>query len=638
MNFTAGGWPQDIKGSDAVDKQRYIRRLTLESMYHSSVMQLTQVMQHLIQSQNTINLYEQYYTNTAAGEHAAPNNWSGSEASSNPMQQEQLATRTVAVFRDSASSGLASKRSATSITWYPDSSATKLAVSYSSLEFQKELQGKAEAQSGSSSGSGQAPPATPAAAATATAAATGTVPTQPTSSSAAPAASEYTSYTWDLQHPNLPDTTIVPSTSPLTVLLYNPRSPDHLLAGSYNGTISFYDLRKSNTAIECSTLEVSHSDPIYSLAWIQSRTGNECCSISTDGLMLWWDIRKLKAGPIDKFVLRMDDNDKIKMEQPLIYGALSLEYKSDAGATRYLIGTEQGVILLVDRKAKKDSESTKVIKTIYGSAATSTTGFGHSGPVYALQRHPFHSKYFLSVGDFTCKIWFEDLKSPLLSTPAHNTYLTTGCWSPTRAGVFFTAALDGTISVWDLFAKIGEPVYVTKVTGADTRITSLSVKGDGRNLAIGTADGSVTVLALSASLYEAQRDEKQVIGALLERETKRERNLELRLIQRKRENKDDSSNAAASRGLQSPTNATRQSAQFSRGTMQQSMAISLQPPTDLLPIDTDSELKALLQQAEESFYAAVADKQDTGAGEVAAVSAEKEEPEEKQQLQEGGDN
>jgi hypothetical protein len=40
----------------------------------------------------------------------------------------------------------------------------------------------------------------------------------------------------DVNRPNLPDAEIVP-TSPLTCLVYNPRLPDHLVGGSYNGLV-----------------------------------------------------------------------------------------------------------------------------------------------------------------------------------------------------------------------------------------------------------------------------------------------------------------------------------------------------------------------------------------------------------------
>ena len=35
---------------------------------------------------------------------------------------------------------------------------------------------------------------------------------------------------------------------------------------------------------------------------------------------------------------------------------------------------------------------------------------GHYGPVYALQRNPFFPKNFLSVGDWTARIWSEEIK------------------------------------------------------------------------------------------------------------------------------------------------------------------------------------------------------------------------------------
>lgn len=57
---------------------------------------------------------------------------------------------------------------------------------------------------------------------------------------------------------------------------------------------------------------------------------------------------------------------------------------------------------------------------------------GHHGPVYGLVRNPFYPKYFLSIGDWTARIWNEDLKTPIMSSKYHSSYLTGGRWSPTR--------------------------------------------------------------------------------------------------------------------------------------------------------------------------------------------------------------
>lgn len=44
-----------------------------------------------------------------------------------------------------------------------------------------------------------------------------------------------------------------------------------------------------------------------------------------------------------------------------------------------------------------------------------TTRYGldsgrHLGPIYSIHRSPVAPKYFLSVGDWSAKIWVEDLK------------------------------------------------------------------------------------------------------------------------------------------------------------------------------------------------------------------------------------
>ena len=59
---------------------------------------------------------------------------------------------------------------------------------------------------------------------------------------------------------------------------------------------------------------------------------------------------------------------------------------------------------------------------------------GHHGAVYSLVRNPLYPKYFLSIGDWTARIWNEDLKTPIMTSKYRSAYLTGGSWSPTRCG------------------------------------------------------------------------------------------------------------------------------------------------------------------------------------------------------------
>ncbi len=63
----------------------------------------------------------------------------------------------------------------------------------------------------------------------------------------------------------------------------------------------YWDDRKGSAPVESSPIEKSHRDPVYDLCWLQSKTGTEFASVSTDGQILWWDLRKL-AEPMERYV------------------------------------------------------------------------------------------------------------------------------------------------------------------------------------------------------------------------------------------------------------------------------------------------------------------------------------------------
>jgi dynein intermediate chain 2 len=125
-------------------------------------------------------------------------------------------------------------------------------------------------------------------------------------------------------------------------------------------------------------------------------------------------------------------------------------------------------------------------------------GGRHHGPVYSLQRNPGHLKYFMSIGDWSAKIWSEDLKSPIMQTRYHQSYLTNGCWSPTRPGLFFLTRMDGFLDVWDIFYRQNEVAYSQKIS--DAVLTSISVMGS--MAAIGDSDGTVSMMSLCRPLWD----------------------------------------------------------------------------------------------------------------------------------------
>ncbi len=67
---------------------------------------------------------------------------------------------------------------------------------------------------------------------------------------------------------------------------------------------------------------------------------------------------------------------------------------------------------------------------------------GHHGPITALVRNAFQPKFFLTTGDWTARLWNEDLRAPLCTSPYAAAALTAARWSPTRR------ALGGPACVW----------------------------------------------------------------------------------------------------------------------------------------------------------------------------------------------
>ncbi|KAG1927211.1 dynein intermediate chain 2, axonemal [Pimephales promelas] len=272
---------------------------------------------------------------------------------------------------------------------------------------------------------------------------------------------------------------------------------------------AYWDTRKGSQPVEMSTIEHSHRDPVYKVIWLQSKTGMDIFSASTDGQVLWWDIRKLSE-PTESLVL--DPSKKWDLDNAL--GAISLEFETTM-PTKFMVGTEQGLVVSCNRKAKTPAE--KIVCTYSG----------HHGPIYALQRNPFFPKNFLTVADWTARIWSEDIKeSSIMWTKYHMAHLLDGCWSPVRPSVFFTVKMDGTLDVWDILFKQNGPTLSLKV--CDEALYSIRVQDNGRYLGCGSQLGTTTLLEISSGLCTLQKNEKALVSEMFERETKREKILEAR--------------------------------------------------------------------------------------------------------------
>ncbi|XP_055904528.1 dynein axonemal intermediate chain 2 isoform X2 [Eupeodes corollae] len=316
------------------------------------------------------------------------------------------------------------------------------------------------------------------------------------------------SYIWEIENPNEPLVTLEPKV-PCVCLEYNQKDPTSLVSGMYNGQVAAWDTRHGRYPVMISEREVCHRDPVNSILWNNSKSGTEFFSGSSDGQVLWWDTRKLNE-PLDKLLMdpvRTDEQDLSRS-----YGVSVLEYETTI-PTRFMCGTEMGMLFCCNRKGKTPMEKIQIRMMC------------HLGPVYAITRNPAFVKNFLTVGDWTARIWSEDCReSSIIWTKSSAAMLTDGAWSYTKVSQFFVTRMDGVLDAWDLLQQQNEPVLSVKV--CDEPLLCLRTNENGKYVSCGSQKGATFLIEVSENMQHSSKNDKPLLTAMFERENRREKILE----------------------------------------------------------------------------------------------------------------
>ncbi|XP_037907219.1 dynein intermediate chain 3, ciliary isoform X2 [Hermetia illucens] len=316
------------------------------------------------------------------------------------------------------------------------------------------------------------------------------------------------SYIWEIENPNQPYLTLEPK-APCVCLEYNQKDPNSLVSGMYSGQVAAWDTRHGKYPVMISEREVCHRDPVSSVLWINSKSGTEFFSGGLDGQVLWWDTRKLNE-PLDRLFMdpvRTDEQDLSRS-----YGISVLEYETTI-PTRFMCGTEMGMLFSCNRKGKTPMEKINIRMMC------------HLGPVYAITRNPAFVKNFLTVGDWTARIWSEDCReSSIIWTKSQEAMLTDGAWSYTKVSLFFVTRMDGVLDCWDLLQQQNEPVLSIKV--CDDPLLCLRTHESGKYVSCGSNKGATFLIEVSDNMVCSSKNDKPLLTAMFERENRREKILE----------------------------------------------------------------------------------------------------------------
>ncbi|XP_063990949.1 dynein intermediate chain 3, ciliary-like [Diachasmimorpha longicaudata] len=319
------------------------------------------------------------------------------------------------------------------------------------------------------------------------------------------------SYIWNIENPNKPFMALK-AVHPSVTIEFNPRDPSMLISGLMSGQVCNWDIRSGNTPIQISHPQYSHRNPTNCALWINSKTNTEFFSASTGGIIHWWDIRKLRQ-PTDSLI--MDLENPLRGDVVRAIGVSALQFEVTMG-TKFMVGMENGVVVSGTRKGKNPAEKLAVRFNC------------HYGPVVAIDRNPFSTKNFLTIGDWTARVWAEDTREGnLVSTKHHKTSLTGGCWSTSRCSVFYVINDEGVMEVFDILVGLNNPVTTIRLCGDSLK--ALAPHENGKLVAVGSDKGSVYLVESSEALTTNARNDKLLLTSYFERCSRYEKSIDSRL-------------------------------------------------------------------------------------------------------------
>lgn len=443
MNHTEGGWPREIHPFNEDHTERYCRRILHDESYIHSVLNSAPIMEHYIDQNNAIEMYEAYFDEMGAQE---------------PV--EKYTIRIANVFRDQF------RRPVSSVVWTTETN-SKLAVAYSYKTLTSETGNDIVNDC----------------------------------------------YLWDVNRQTEPLLQFK-TEYPCWQLVCSPVDSDILVVGLENGTVGVFDTREVVNCTQSSSIYNSHRGPVTSLLYTHSRTNTEFFTGSPDGQCIWWDTRNL-ATPVERLPM------SIKLpsgETPNLgnsEGVSRLEF-DNGFPTKFLCGTESGLVINVNRMGRTHSE--RLIS--YWDA--------HAGPVRAVQRSPCTLRMFLTCGDSTVRIWSEEVRTaPIIVTRPYRYEVTDAAWAPLRYSSYMSICAGGHFYYWDLLRKYKEPIATMQI--AKGELTRLTPHSEGHSIAIGDSQGALHLIQLSDNMTEPGNRDKVLTFQTYERETKREHILDNRM-------------------------------------------------------------------------------------------------------------
>lgn len=317
---------------------------------------------------------------------------------------------------------------------------------------------------------------------------------------------------WNLHMQDRPEYVFTAQSDILTAK-FSPYHPNLIIGGSYGGQIMLWDTRAKAAPVQKTPLTgYGHAHPIYSVDIVGTQNANNIISCSTDGVVCGWSM-DVFAQPQELLELKNPSQAKVAVED---VSPTCLAFPQ-TDPTFFLVGSEEGTIFPCHRYDRAGAKAGVDKKISYR---------GHTAPVMSVDFHPARGPVDLgdlvisSSLDWSVKLW--KVRAPAATSTigagdgniaplidfVREDVVYDAKWSPVKPSVFALVDGAGWLELWDIAVETEEPVSrISPSTRKDGR-TMLSKSlnkvawepNDGKRLATGGIDGSLTVFEVASGL------------------------------------------------------------------------------------------------------------------------------------------
>jgi len=311
-------------------------------------------------------------------------------------------------------------------------------------------------------------------------------------------------------------------------------NPNLLAVGCYGGEVIVLDvdefLRADDAASNRGRFiadEFKHSDPVWAVRWIPSRTtsdapstrADEFVTAATDGKVVLWELRdtllhgsevlSVRWSPLGETTHSTHETSRGRDDEIIGHsGVMCLDFASHG--KWYVIGTEEG-------KVHKCSLS-------YSDQYVSSYA-PHIGPVYGVKVNPYSERVFATCSaDWTIRVFLDDaraggesddeddifasfddscarLQSRVEIQPRHvieygQQPVNALAWSPWCSTEFAAVTDAGTLEIWDLASSVVVPKCELQITDDSRPASSVTYAHDAPVIFVGCANGTTHVLRM----------------------------------------------------------------------------------------------------------------------------------------------